>query len=117
MGGAASRLLGRNVAPFTPRVPFAYDYVVDLDLAPGDDLKRWALKAQLESAREQLRAVGKVDDVIHTTLECVGFEALPEKLAELFWSVKAKGSPTTWVVHKNDGEASHGRSIRVFDGA
>ena len=99
-GDAANKLgsTTRNI----PQMPFAHDYMVNRDDA-DEDFKEWALYVMLQSARAQLRALNYTDAKIHQKLDGVSYNALPEMLAELFWSVKAEGSPT-WVVHKNNGE-------------
>lgn len=101
LGGTAAMKLGCTTQCI-PQMPFAHDYVVNRDEADSD-FKEWALQAMLESARDQLRTLGVVEAKIDRKLEAVSYNALPEKLAELFWTIKAEGSPT-WVVHKNNGE-------------
>ena len=104
IGGTAAEILAdrSNVTDFIPRMPFAHDYLVNRDEA-DEDFKEWALHTMLQSARQQLRNLQYTEEKIEKKLDKVGYNALPEKLAELFWSVKAEGSPT-WVVHKNNGE-------------
>jgi len=102
--GKAAQKLGNKITSTSciPQMPFAHDYIVRRDEA-DKDFKQWALNAMLQSAREQLRLLGYSEDKVDKKLEPIGYSALPEILAELFWSVKAKGSPT-WVVHKSNGE-------------
>ena len=103
VGTAAETLNASTIVDsYIPRMPFAHDYIVNRDEA-DEDLKQWALHTLLESARQQLRNLQYSEDRIERKLDGVSYNALPEKLAELFWSVKAEGSPT-WVVHKNNGE-------------
>jgi hypothetical protein len=101
LGGDAAEKLGYQTSCI-PQMPFAHDYVVDRDEA-DEDFKDWALEVLIQSAKDQLRTLGYTEAKISQKLQFVGYSALPEKLAELFWSVKAEGSPT-WVVHKNNGE-------------
>jgi hypothetical protein len=100
VGNAAMKL--GDTTSCIPQMPFAQDYIVNRDKA-DHDFKEWALYVLLQSARSQLRAMGSSEAKIEKKLESVSYNALPEKLAELFWTVKAEGSPT-WVVHKNNGE-------------
>jgi len=99
--GKAAQKLGKTTSCI-PQMPFAHDYIVKRDEA-DEDFKQWALNVLLQSAREQLRIIGYSEAKIDKKLESIGYSSLPEVLAELFWSVKAEGSPT-WVVHKNNGE-------------
>jgi hypothetical protein len=101
LGGNAAMKLGYTTSSI-PQIPFAQDYILNRDQA-DHDFKEWALYVLLQNARRQLRAMGTSEAKIEKKLESVSYNALPEKLAELFWSVKAEGSPT-WVVHKNNGE-------------
>jgi hypothetical protein len=99
--GTSAMRLGRTTS-YIPQMPFAHDYMVDRDEA-DENFKDWALCAMLESAREQLRTIAVSEENIERKLQGVSYNALPQKLAELFWTVKAEGSPT-WIVHKNNGE-------------
>ena len=104
VGGTAAEKLAvsSNLTACIPRMPFAHDFLVNRDEA-DEDLKEWALHTMLQSARQQLRNLQYTEEKIERKLYNVSYNALPEKLAELFWSVRAEGSPT-WVVHKNNGE-------------
>ena len=99
--GDAANKLGYTTSNI-PQMPFAHDYMVKRDDA-DEDFKEWALHVMLQSAHAQLQALNYSEAKIHRKLDGVSYNALPEMLAELFWSVKAEGSPT-WVVHKNNGE-------------
>jgi hypothetical protein len=101
--GTSAEILGETICHGNiPQVPFAHDFMTDREKA-DEDLKEWALTVMLESARNQLRSLHYTEAKIDQKLENVQYNALPEQLGELFWSVKALGTPT-WVVHKYNGE-------------
>jgi len=102
--GKAAQKIGKRISSSSsiPQMPFAHDYIVKREDA-DEDFKRWALNALHQSARSELRLIGYSEHKIEQKLKSTGYSALPEYLAELFWSVKAEGSPT-WIVHKNNGE-------------
>jgi hypothetical protein len=103
LSGMSAALLGDNSEPCSiPQIPFAHDYMKNREEA-DEDLKDWALSVMLESARNQLRSLNYTEEKIDRKLENIEYNALPDQLGELFWSVKALGTPT-WVVHKYNGE-------------
>lgn len=99
--GASSEKLGSSTENI-PTMPVAFDCVVDLEDA-SEELKEETLAATIESARGQLRSMNVPEDRINQALCKVGNEALPPKIAEVFWTVRAQGTPT-WVVHRANGE-------------
>eukprot|EP00543_Licmophora_paradoxa_P001299 CAMPEP_0202454484 /NCGR_PEP_ID=MMETSP1360-20130828/12201_1 /ASSEMBLY_ACC=CAM_ASM_000848 /TAXON_ID=515479 /ORGANISM="Licmophora paradoxa, Strain CCMP2313" /LENGTH=216 /DNA_ID=CAMNT_0049073809 /DNA_START=22 /DNA_END=669 /DNA_ORIENTATION=+ len=98
--GESARILGPTTRHI-PQMPFAHDFVVDRDNA-DEDLKEWAFMTLEENARAQLKFMHLSEERIEKALESINFSSLPEKLGELFWSVKAQGTPT-WVLHGYDG--------------
>jgi hypothetical protein len=103
LSGIPAAILGDTFSPGSiPQIPFAHDYMANREDA-DEDLKEWALTVMLESARNQLPSLQYTEEKIDQKLENVQYSALPEQLGELFWSVKALGTPT-WVVHKYNGE-------------
>jgi len=99
--GASAKALGPETKA-TPTMPVAYDHVVDREDA-NEELKEQVLSSMIANAREQLKSMNVPEDRIEWAMRQVGEEALPEKLADVFWSVQAQGTPT-WVVHRDDGE-------------
>ena len=105
VGSAADKLSGMNsfdTTAFIPHMPFAHDHVINRKDADSD-FKEWVLSVMIESARQQLQSMRFDEERIESILQGVSCKILPEELAELFWSVKAEGSPT-WVIHKRNGE-------------
>lgn len=99
--GASAAKLGPETETI-PTMPVAYDVVVPREEA-SDELRLTSLEALKENAREQLQAMGVPEKRIELALAHVEPDALPEKIAEIFWGVRAQGTPT-WVVHRADGE-------------
>jgi len=98
--GVAKDRLGET-AKHVPAMPFAHDVVVPT-AAATTELKDLALNATKDNARKQM--AGRVpENVLEEHLSQVGYEALPEFIAEFFYAVNAMGTPS-WVLHKSNGE-------------
>ena len=103
--GASAQKLGPKTTNI-PVMPVAYDHVVDTKRA-NPAMQQMALQTMKLNAKEQLVNMGmppeKVQMAVQALNDRCGVEALPEKLAEVFWNVRAQGTPT-WVVHRANGQ-------------
>lgn len=99
--GVAKQQLGPKTKNI-PTMPVAYDDVIDReDLTEG--LLALSLESSKQNTREQMEGKvhpGRLEKMLHqATTEML----LPEKVARVFWSVRAFGTPM-WVIHRRSGE-------------
>jgi hypothetical protein len=99
--GVAREQLG-NTTEHAPRMPMAYDEVIDKS-ALSPDLLEVAIQASKQNTREQM--AGKVQPgVLEKMLDQAHPDMLlPGKVARVFWSVRAVGTPM-WILHRRSGE-------------
>lgn len=93
---------GRNRISSIPAIPMAHDNVMNRQDLDADFLEI-ALCASKENTREQMK-----QQLPPSVLEKMLQEAdkdmlLPPKVAQVFWSVRAWGTPM-WVLHRQSGE-------------
>ena len=87
------------VAPSVPRLPLAYDTVVPKEGAHAS-LIQTALEVTKQSVRDSV-PVGTDRSVLESHLARLDASVLPEKLAALFWSAQACGTPFWYIHHGN----------------
>lgn len=85
-----------------PVIPMAHDIVTDTaDASP--ELLTMALESTKSNARQQAPSIGIPPHLLEQALSQMGVDSLPEKIATVFYTVRAQGTPT-WILHKADGE-------------
>jgi hypothetical protein len=99
--GVAKEQLG-NITEHMPLMPMAYDDVMDKS-ALSPEMLQVALQAAKQNTREQM--TGKIQPgVLEKMLDQAHPDVLlPEKVARVFWSVRALGTPM-WILHRRSGE-------------
>ena len=112
-----------DIAPIRsiPLLPVAHDVVIPKEDATKE-LLDLALEATKQSAREQLlssstKQLSSPNHSIHPGvlekhLSQLGYDVLPERIAQIFWTVRASGTPM-WVVHNSDNNEVLGRRFGV----
>ena len=98
--GDARAKLG-EVVKNVPCMPFAHDIVVPKTEA-SIELKNMALEASKSNARDQLQG-HMSSGILELQLSRAGFDILPDKIARVFYTVRAMGTPT-WVLHTAEGQ-------------
>jgi hypothetical protein len=98
--GVAREQLGET-ALHVPQMPLAHDIVVEKGEASADDITK-ALDATKYAAYDQMQGRTSLG-VLERQIEKLGESLLPDFIAEVFYSVRASGTPT-WVVHNTNGE-------------
>lgn len=84
-----------------PEMPLAHDFLIrQIDASTA--LLDLALESTKCNAREQLKGVIPTD-ILESRLSKATYDMLPPKIATIFWTVRAQGTPT-WVLHKSNGE-------------
>lgn len=99
--GEAKKQLGPKTKHI-PQMPFAYDEVINKEDLPADMLEI-AIEASKQNTREQMEGQvhpGVLEKMLHQANKDM---LLPEKVALVFWIVRALGTPF-WVIHKRSGE-------------
>ena len=98
--GVAKEQLGPTAQEIPTGMPVAYDMVADTSELSPEELER-ARNASKDIAREQMTGQG----VVHPgVLEKMLYKVdpnllLPDKVARVFWAVRALGTPM-WVIHR-----------------
>ena len=101
--GIPKQRLGETVEHI-PKMPLAYDNVIAKTEAKSEYIAM-ALEATKYITYEQAQELNPSITIgmIERQIEKMGTDLLPEYIAETFYKVRAKGTPT-WVVHKSNGE-------------
>lgn len=99
--GASRQALGSTTVNI-PTMPVARDTVTETSQA-SPELRSMALESTKHNARQQAAAMGIPRDKLELALGQMGMQVMPEKIATVFYTVRAQGTPT-WIVHKADGE-------------
>lgn len=102
VGKDSRRALGTSSTTNIPEFPVAHDILTDKAKA-SPELLAMALEATKSNARQQASSMGIPPAVLEQALDRVTKDALPEKIASVFYTVRAQGTPT-WIIHKADGQ-------------
>lgn len=101
--GESQRVLGGTTTENgVPVMPLAHDTVVCKSEA-SESLIALALEATKQNARQQASILGIPSDKLEQVLSQLNSaEVLPEKIARVFYTVRAQGTPT-WILHNSAG--------------
>ena len=103
--GVSQQALGSSAARYYEKLvmPVAHDIVVDKDKAPNE-LIQLALDATKEQVQLEVLSRGGIPHhALQNLLNSIDKRVLPEKIAHVFYSIRARGTPT-WVLHRSNGQ-------------